>query len=51
MITVHQNEDEDEVDQFPIEIAITEPKKVGDGMGAYMAYKVNTKVSNCRGCI
>lgn len=27
-----------------MEISITEPKKVGDGMGAYMAYKVNTKV-------
>ena len=28
-----------------MEISITEPKKVGDGMGAYMAYKVCTKVS------
>ena len=27
-----------------MEITVTEPKKMGDGMGSYMAYKVNTKV-------
>ncbi len=29
-----------------MEITVTEPKKVGDGMNAYMAYRVNTKVSS-----
>ena len=27
-----------------MEITVTDPKKVGDGMGAYMAFRVNTKV-------
>lgn len=31
-------------DEF-IEISITEPQKVGDGMGAYMAYRVTTKTN------
>ncbi|XP_044265550.1 sorting nexin-2 [Tribolium madens] len=31
-------------DQF-LEISITEPQKVGDGMGAYMAYRVTTKTN------
>ncbi|KAL3287912.1 hypothetical protein HHI36_002369 [Cryptolaemus montrouzieri] len=31
-------------DQF-IEITITESQKIGDGMGAYMAYKVTTKTN------
>lgn len=31
-------------DQF-IEITITEPQKVGDGMGAYMAYRISTKTN------
>ena len=37
---------EEERDQYTIEISITEPIKKGDGMSAYMAYKVNTKVGN-----
>jgi len=32
-------------DQFSIEISVTDPKKMGDGMNAYMAYKVNTKTT------
>ena len=31
-------------DQFSIDITVTDPKKIGDGMNAYLAYKVNTKV-------
>lgn len=31
-------------DQF-IEISVTEPQKVGEGMGAYMAYRVNTRTN------
>lgn len=36
--------------QFNIEITVTEPRKMGDGMNAYMAYRVNTKVreTSCR---
>ncbi|XP_072166940.1 uncharacterized protein [Diadema setosum] len=45
-------EEEDEVDddesrdKFDIEITITEPQKMGDGMSAYMAYKVTTKTND-----
>lgn len=28
-----------------LEITVTEPQKVGDGMGSYMAYKVTTKTN------
>lgn len=31
-------------DEF-LEISITEPQKVGEGMGAYMAYRVTTKTN------
>lgn len=31
-------------DQF-LSISITEPQRVGDGMGAYMAYRVSTKTN------
>lgn len=31
-------------DQF-IEISITEPQKIGDGMSAYMAYRVTTRTN------
>ena len=31
-------------DQYTITIKVTEPSKVGDGMGAYMTYRVITKV-------
>ncbi len=41
--------EEESGDQFQMEITVTEPKKMGDGMGSYMAYKVNTKV-NLFGC-
>ena len=28
-----------------IEISVSDPQKIGDGMGAYMAYKVTTKTN------
>lgn len=31
-------------DEF-IEISITEPQKIGEGMGAYMAYRVTTRTN------
>ena len=40
-----EEEEEEEGSQFNIEITVTEPRKMGDGMNAYMAYRVNTKVS------
>ncbi|KAK3610239.1 hypothetical protein CHS0354_022292 [Potamilus streckersoni] len=38
-----RNEGED--DQYSLEIMVTEPMKVGDGMGAYIVYKVMTKTN------
>jgi hypothetical protein len=36
--------DETSDDEAQIEIIVSDPKKVGDGMNAYMVYKVITKV-------
>ncbi|XP_038071643.1 sorting nexin-2-like [Patiria miniata] len=41
-----EEEEEEETDTFDMEITITEPFKKGEGMSAYMAYKVSTKTSN-----
>ncbi|GAB0207223.1 sorting nexin-2 [Grus japonensis] len=38
-------EEEANGDLFDIEINISDPEKVGDGMNAYMAYRVTTKTS------
>ncbi|KAK2163467.1 hypothetical protein LSH36_79g09043 [Paralvinella palmiformis] len=38
-------DEEEGGDQFNMEVTVTEPKKVGDGMNAYMAYRVNTKTT------
>ncbi|XP_024136532.1 sorting nexin-1 isoform X1 [Oryzias melastigma] len=41
-------EDEEEAekeDQFDVFISVKDPEKVGDGMNAYMAYKVSTETS------
>uniref|UniRef100_A0A8C1VKI0 PX domain-containing protein n=1 Tax=Cyprinus carpio TaxID=7962 RepID=A0A8C1VKI0_CYPCA len=41
-----QDEDEEENrDTFDIQISVSDPEKVGDGMNAYMVYKVTTKTS------
>ncbi|XP_060787863.1 sorting nexin-2 [Neoarius graeffei] len=40
--------DEDEAEEketFDMQITVSDPEKVGDGMNAYMAYKVTTKTS------
>lgn len=36
--------DTESYDQF-IEISVTDPQKIGDGMGSYIAYKVTTKTN------
>lgn len=36
-------EDDEERDKV-IEISLSDPTKVGDGMGSYMVYKITTKV-------
>uniref|UniRef100_A0A8C0DC50 Sorting nexin-2 n=1 Tax=Balaenoptera musculus TaxID=9771 RepID=A0A8C0DC50_BALMU len=38
-------EEETNGDVFDIEIGVSDPEKVGDGMNAYMAYRVTTKTS------
>ena len=38
--------EEEDRDQFSMEITVTDPKKMGDGMNAYIAYRVNTKVGD-----
>ena len=40
-----EEEEEESGDTFDLEITVTNPEKVGDGMGAYIAYNVNTKTS------
>lgn len=49
-LQISDDADEEEVDKYTIEISVKDPKKVGDGMNAYMAYKVMTKVQHwhCR---
>jgi sorting nexin-1/2 len=39
-------EDDESYDEFTLNISISDPIKVGDGMGAYMTYKVSTMVSH-----
>ncbi|TNN53160.1 Sorting nexin-1 [Liparis tanakae] len=36
---------EEEEDSFDIDVAVTNPEKVGDGMNAYVAFKVSTRSS------
>uniref|UniRef100_A0AAY4DPK7 Sorting nexin-1 n=1 Tax=Denticeps clupeoides TaxID=299321 RepID=A0AAY4DPK7_9TELE len=40
-----QLEEEESEDKFELNISITNPEKVGDGMNAYMAYKVSTQTT------
>jgi len=39
-------EEKEETDTFDMDIKITETKKVGDGMGAYIVYQIVCKTSN-----
>ncbi|MGH0115341.1 UNVERIFIED_CONTAM: hypothetical protein FKN15_006769 [Acipenser sinensis] len=43
--TFEELEEEEEKDTFELNIAVTNPEKVGDGMNAYMAYKVSTQTN------
>ncbi|XP_061101098.1 uncharacterized protein LOC133130493 [Conger conger] len=38
-------EEEESTDAFEVNITVTNPEKVGDGMNAYMAYKVSTQTT------
>ncbi|XP_028812482.1 sorting nexin-1 isoform X2 [Denticeps clupeoides] len=38
-------EEEESNDKFELNIAVTHPEKVGDGMNAYMVYKVSTQTT------
>ncbi|CAG9857924.1 unnamed protein product [Phyllotreta striolata] len=44
MEQVNPEEDSERDDRF-LEITITEPQKIGEGMGAYMAYRVSTRTN------
>uniref|UniRef100_A0A672SW00 Sorting nexin 1 n=1 Tax=Sinocyclocheilus grahami TaxID=75366 RepID=A0A672SW00_SINGR len=37
--------EEESGDQFELNIAVTNPEKIGDGMNAYMSYKVSTQTT------
>jgi len=39
-----QDDTETEDSKYTIAVSVISPKKVGDGVGAYMVYKVVTKV-------
>uniref|UniRef100_A0A7N9B056 Sorting nexin-2 n=1 Tax=Mastacembelus armatus TaxID=205130 RepID=A0A7N9B056_9TELE len=41
--SLEQLEEEEAKDNFDVDVAVTNPEKVGDGMNAYMAYKVSTR--------
>ncbi|KAL4660878.1 sorting nexin-2 isoform X2 [Arapaima gigas] len=43
--SLDEEEEEAGGDLFDIHISVSDPEKVGDGMNAYMAYKVTTKTS------
>ncbi|XP_077569886.1 sorting nexin-1-like [Stigmatopora nigra] len=40
-----QLEEEEDKGTFDVDVAVTNPEKVGDGMNAYVAYKVSTRTS------
>lgn len=40
-----EEEEEEEEDKFDIHISVKDPEKIGDGMNAYMAYKVSTQTT------
>ncbi|KAI9532081.1 Sorting nexin-1 [Dissostichus eleginoides] len=43
--SLEQMEEDEAEDSFDVDVAVTNPEKVGDGMGAYVAYKVSTRTS------
>ena len=36
---------EDDLDQYELEITVSHPEKMGDGMGAYIVYSITTKTT------
>ncbi|XP_053174796.1 sorting nexin-1a [Scomber japonicus] len=42
---LEEEEEEEEEDKFEISVSVTNPEKIGDGMNAYMAYKVATQTT------
>uniref|UniRef100_A0A673D023 Sorting nexin-1 n=1 Tax=Sphaeramia orbicularis TaxID=375764 RepID=A0A673D023_9TELE len=40
-----QLEEEEAKDSFDVDVSVTSPEKIGDGMNAYVAYKVSTRTS------
>ena len=40
-----EEEEEESGDRFELDISISDPEKVGEGMGAYIAYNVTTKTT------
>ncbi|XP_042275686.1 sorting nexin-1-like isoform X1 [Thunnus maccoyii] len=43
--SLEQLEEEEARDSFDVDVAVTNPEKVGDGMNAYVTYKVSTRTS------
>ncbi|CAB1338985.1 unnamed protein product [Coregonus sp. 'balchen'] len=43
--SIEQLEEEEGKDNFDLDVAVTNPEKIGDGMNAYMAYKVSTRTT------
>ncbi|XP_068613266.1 sorting nexin-1 [Brachionichthys hirsutus] len=43
--SLEQLEEEEAGDCFDVDVAVTNPERVGDGMTAYVAYKVSTRTS------
>lgn len=42
---LEEEEEEELEDQFDIHVSVKDPEKIGDGMNAYMAYKVSTQTT------
>ncbi|XP_061671255.1 sorting nexin-1-like isoform X2 [Syngnathoides biaculeatus] len=43
--SLEQLEEQEDRDTFDVDVAVTNPEKVGDGMNAYVAYRVSTRTS------
>ncbi|XP_055756202.1 sorting nexin-1-like isoform X1 [Salvelinus fontinalis] len=43
--SMEQLEEDKDEDSFDMDVAVTNPEKIGDGMNAYMAYKVSTRTT------
>uniref|UniRef100_A0A0K8RSG4 Sorting nexin-1 n=1 Tax=Crotalus horridus TaxID=35024 RepID=A0A0K8RSG4_CROHD len=43
--TYEELEEEEQEDQFELSVGVSDPEKIGDGMNAYVAYKVSTQTT------